>query len=55
MVRSKALREKEEGELPPTNRDLQNVEVRSEEGGWKGEPSLLVLQVISEVEVKRGE
>ena len=32
---------KEEGELPPTNRDLQKVEVRSIEGDRKGEPSLL--------------
>ena len=32
---------KEEGELPPTNRYLQKVEVRSEEGDRKGEPSLL--------------
>ena len=32
--------EKEEDELPPTNKDLQKVEVRSE-GDRKGEPSLL--------------
>ena len=32
---------KEEGELPPTNRDLQKVEVWSEEGDRKGEPSFL--------------
>ena len=32
---------KEEGELPPTNTDIQKVEVRSEEGDRNGEPSLL--------------
>ena len=32
---------KEEGELLPTNKDLQKVEVRSEGGERKGEPILL--------------
>ena len=32
---------KEEREMLPTNRDLQKVEVRSDEGDRKGEPSLL--------------
>ena len=31
--------------MPPTTRDLQIVEVRSEEGDRKGEPSLLSKQV----------